>query len=545
MRHESLGGRRLVLQFSEIRRRRRADSGFLLQRRQEMDAGIFGDPTKAQAIFVVSHPWLTPTHADPEGLHLDCAISTIEASFDVGPDDTLLERWEKWLQRYYLDSEGDCLVFFDMSSLYQWPRTDHEETEFRRALCLMSFLYHSFPVIIASEIPEQYGYDLSYMDKGWCWCEANSAFIGNQLWMFSPHIVKELEQERRKLKRAGLSLEQGLLGQPSYPPAILQKGQRQRMLEFRETQTVKGKVFSNGSFDFPVVARILATVQKKREFEHHLFVKDLNAVMNDFADDMFFSAEGGGPTREEFANTVFDLTFTTPLHFAVATGSAELVEFLFTQGAKPRRDWEGRLPWDRPMVQILGKLIESPFQIPGSSAAAKAARTWSARERSGNVSRSFGRVPSETFSTPGALGRTVFEPSEDNVQMWSTPTLASRDMPTHIARRHAAAATLMTNLASSFVSRGSMSELPEEARAPRSSFPARLSLALHPMAGMGMYPVVSKPLYAVVTQQGLRRDAVGLTQTFGAAPSVRSARHAAPSFASSSMTLAPSAGLML
>merc|ERR1711972_571861 len=82
-----------------------------------------------------------------------------------------------------------------------------------------------------------------------------------------------------------------------------------------------------------------------------------------FQDDEFFTTDGGGITKEELANIVFDDTFTTPLHFAVKANKPELVEFLIEVGAMPQPDFYGTLPWERfghiPRVNAAARVARS------------------------------------------------------------------------------------------------------------------------------------------------------------------------------------------
>merc|ERR1711920_1187562 len=119
------------LRVSSIKQRRAADRSFTLSRRQDMDPHMFGDPTHAKYIFVVSHAWLSRTHADPDGFHLDLVLALLDEKFTSGSSCRLV-KW--WLSYYYMESWGDVLLFFDMSSLYQKPRTGRQEIDFKSAL---------------------------------------------------------------------------------------------------------------------------------------------------------------------------------------------------------------------------------------------------------------------------------------------------------------------------------------------------------------------------------------------------------------------------
>merc|ERR1712087_569206 len=105
-----------------------------------------------------------------------------------------------WWSYYFLQLDGDVLIFFDWISMYQVPRTLQEEREFKQALDLMHFLYYAFDVFVIADIPanvQHHGFYLSYLDKGWCWAEASIASLGNKLHRFSEDIVEKLDEEER------------------------------------------------------------------------------------------------------------------------------------------------------------------------------------------------------------------------------------------------------------------------------------------------------------------------------------------------------------
>lgn len=341
------------LKFNTIKRRRQADKQFLMARRQEMDPELFGDPMRAQHIILVSHAWLSTTHADPDGLHLDAMIAKVEERFHVDSSATLWQRlWHALWRYYYIESEGDVLIFFDMSSLYQAPRTFEEKNYFNKALGMMNFMYHSFEVLVIPEIPpsvKYFGHPLAYMDKGWCWAEAEIASIGLQLRCSSEdEITVKLDQDRLFRKSYGISCREALLGVPRYPEELMQEGRELDLISFRKAQEIQGKIFTNGKFDFDRVASILLTVERTQELRRQLEAENLAAVMEIFEDNDLFAMEGeGGLTKQDLANVAFDGEFTTPLHVAVAKGSVELVNFLNSVGARPRRNFSGHLPWER------------------------------------------------------------------------------------------------------------------------------------------------------------------------------------------------------
>lgn len=397
------------IKFGEVKRRREVDRGFVLVRRQDMDPKLFGDPAHAKYIIAVSHAWLSPNHADPDGLHLDIMLLRLEEVLEAEPSSYLFHKW--WWRYYYLESEGDVVFFFDMSSLPQTPRTPQEESDFKQALGFMHFLYHSFNVLAITEIPDSHQQDeprLAYLDRGWCWAEAEVASIGNKLGFYSRGLIKELAKETQQRTSCGISRREALWGVPGYPPELMKRGNEHLLIEFRNNQVIKGKIFSNGRFDADQVARILVTIEGKQKLRQHLEAGDYSEVMNIFDDSEFFTAEQSDMTRKDLANTVFDGVFTTPLHLAVQADAPKLVEFLIEMGARPHRNFFGYMPWER------------RWFIPRFSAAARAARTLPDSEAEAmqptaswyeRVSWSARRVSSVRMPSPGAHRRTQTMPS--------------------------------------------------------------------------------------------------------------------------------------
>ena len=72
------------------------------------------------------------------------------------------------------------LIFFDWPSVAQEPRTRQESLEFRDALTHLGTLYSCFDVLVIDFIPPSFsthGHHVPYLEKGWCWSEANVANI--------------------------------------------------------------------------------------------------------------------------------------------------------------------------------------------------------------------------------------------------------------------------------------------------------------------------------------------------------------------------------
>merc|ERR1712008_273460 len=121
--------------------------------------------------------------------------------------------------------------------------------------------------------------------------------------------------------------------------------QQQALLKFRESQVIPGKFFSNGKFDSDLVAKILAVTELKQKLLRCLQSSDLVGVRELFEDGTL--KDWSGLPASRLANVVFDAGFSTPLHVAVEAGCAEIVAYLVFAGAQPRRDFSGRLPWER------------------------------------------------------------------------------------------------------------------------------------------------------------------------------------------------------
>lgn len=112
-----------------------------------------------------------------------------------------------WKRYYYLRSPGDVLIFFDYASLTQWkegsPRSLQQEVQFRDALKHMGTLYNCFPVCVLDYVPENlklFGvWRLTYFEKGWCWAEANTAYLGESLDLLSSDIKEVVVRERTEI----------------------------------------------------------------------------------------------------------------------------------------------------------------------------------------------------------------------------------------------------------------------------------------------------------------------------------------------------------
>ena len=154
------------------------DGRWTLSPQQQMHQSFFGNVEKAKTILAVSHSWLSPSHADPDGAHLRLLLDKIEVGlFPVRNVPSFSLRWllNMWKRYYYCGFAEDILVFFDFSSLPQWPRDKVEEKGFQDALKHMGVLYNVFQVVVIDYVPESvmcYGHYVPYLEKGWCWAES-------------------------------------------------------------------------------------------------------------------------------------------------------------------------------------------------------------------------------------------------------------------------------------------------------------------------------------------------------------------------------------
>ena len=100
-----------------------------------------------QAVFAVTHKWLSKGHPDPDGFHLARLVDVLTN--------------EK--------ANDDDGVFFDCSSLYQEPRSEDQEKLFREGLRASNYVRFNFRVgcIVLFDTPEGY-HGTQYLQSGWC-----------------------------------------------------------------------------------------------------------------------------------------------------------------------------------------------------------------------------------------------------------------------------------------------------------------------------------------------------------------------------------------
>ena len=106
-------------------------------------------------ILVVSYPWLTREHPDPDGLHL----ARLGAALEV---------WFMGRGRDGEDASKSFGVFLDYASLYQHPRNDTEGGLFYFALDRMDLWYRHPSTTVFSLTTAHSSLATQYHDRGWC-----------------------------------------------------------------------------------------------------------------------------------------------------------------------------------------------------------------------------------------------------------------------------------------------------------------------------------------------------------------------------------------
>ena len=144
------------------------NEGQLLQRRQDVHPQHFLtlEEVRKQALFNVTYRWLSPGHPDPDGFHLARLV-------DVLTNDK---------------ADDDDGVFLYFSSLYQWPRTEHQERLFEEGHKAQKHLSSNFRVgcIVLSELPEESS-AASFWESGWCYVDFLMSTVANELSMQRIH----------------------------------------------------------------------------------------------------------------------------------------------------------------------------------------------------------------------------------------------------------------------------------------------------------------------------------------------------------------------
>eukprot|EP00386_Alphamonas_edax_P000058 GDKI01000147.1.p1 GENE.GDKI01000147.1~~GDKI01000147.1.p1 ORF type:complete len:645 (+),score=70.11 GDKI01000147.1:116-2050(+) len=127
-------------------------------------------------ILVVSYPWLSEDHPDPDSWHLERVATYIHTHLKDKAD--LLERENNRQKRLGQESReliemfsvNEVYVFWDWVSLYQRPRTSEQNDLFRTALSSMDIWYahEKAHVLVLDQIPPHAANRLPYTDRGWC-----------------------------------------------------------------------------------------------------------------------------------------------------------------------------------------------------------------------------------------------------------------------------------------------------------------------------------------------------------------------------------------
>ena len=141
-------------------------AGKRLPRRQDVPShGFWTKPIGIRTvIIVVSYPWLSPTHPDPDSFHM--AV--------LAP---LLSVFVRYMAQESLLPDEDVAVFIDYSCLFQDERTASELEMFRTGLKSINLLYaHArTSVWCLTRLPD--GAPRPYIYRGWCKFEYNIASI--------------------------------------------------------------------------------------------------------------------------------------------------------------------------------------------------------------------------------------------------------------------------------------------------------------------------------------------------------------------------------
>lgn len=140
--------------------------GTAFQKRQDMEKipGAFWQTHELESlirqkkVIVISHPWLSKHHPDPDCRHLKLLV-------ERGGGDGRVPLENGW---------G---VFLDYSCLWQAPRKEEEQNEFITSLNDMHTLYaHDYTKVVRLEVvPEGVESSAKYLDRGWCATEAHWA----------------------------------------------------------------------------------------------------------------------------------------------------------------------------------------------------------------------------------------------------------------------------------------------------------------------------------------------------------------------------------
>jgi len=183
---------------------------FRIKRHQDLPGKAFLPTEKAESLLsqergvvVISYPWLTKEHPDPNRFHLETVLDFLRC---LGK----------------MRSLNEVGIFWDFASLPQPPRTKREDQAFKRGLKAIDLLYGGKMSIVVQlkDIPEPHFEGMNstpYNRRGWCvFEEAVSSILkdNDKVWNLS-NVSKELKsgETYKEVLCAAVSLRQ-----PPVPP---------------------------------------------------------------------------------------------------------------------------------------------------------------------------------------------------------------------------------------------------------------------------------------------------------------------------------------
>jgi len=131
-----------------------------------------GFPRQAIALIVVSYPWLTPEHPDPQGHSLRLLSKVLASYVDQPSCGTSAHASTKWSC-----GEQRWAVFIDFLSMHQKQqqkrRIPSEDQLFKFGLSKVNWLYsHQYTrVFRLTKVPPEFPDARPYSDRGWCFAE--------------------------------------------------------------------------------------------------------------------------------------------------------------------------------------------------------------------------------------------------------------------------------------------------------------------------------------------------------------------------------------
>jgi len=148
-------------------------TGGRLMRRQDMpDEAFYRGKLDLRALVVISYPWLTREHPDPDGFHLEALARMLGL---------------------FCENFGEAAVFIDFCCLFQVPRTEEEQSRFDKSFPGLKKLYahQASWVWIMSALPPGYT-GSAYDTRGWCSYEkAISAWVKDPMKLIDNSMLGE------------------------------------------------------------------------------------------------------------------------------------------------------------------------------------------------------------------------------------------------------------------------------------------------------------------------------------------------------------------